>query len=513
MAYTINKTDGTLLTTIADGTINTSATPLALPGRNFAGYGQYVDTDLVHMLENFADTVPPPNALKGQLWFDTNTEVVRLCPTDRETDPAKWLVLALAGANTTTTFGNIIVIGNTTGNTANFNVINNLEYMISPNATITVLTTEYANITNLYTGDIYTPNGVANGTLHNSWTVSNNLTVNNNLTVLGPNIYANTSNLYVSNISVGGNTSLWANGDISTSGNISAFNITAANLITSNVVTANTFNGVLGNFTTLNVTGSGNIGANLGVTDTVTANRFVGVTFDGGTFNGTFNGAFSGNITCPGGAGADTQVLFNDGGQMASRSTFTFTKSTNTMGITNIQATGAIVAPYVTTTVALTSTNITTGGAGTGGSITGTWVLTGGSTLQATYADLAERYEADAEYDVGTVLEISGEKEVTAVQDELSENVFGVVSSSYAYLLNAGAGDDKTHPPVAMLGRVPVKVMGKVLKGDRLVSAGNGMARAAGSEEVNSKNTIGRALEDKTTEDAGKVLAAVKINL
>jgi hypothetical protein len=138
--------------------------------------------------------------------------------------------------------------------------------------------------------------------------------------------------------------------------------------------------------------------------------------------------------------------------------------------------------------------------------------LTSGSRLNATYADLAERFEADAYYDAGTVVEMGGDKEITAVQYELSEDVFGVVSETAGYLMNAMAGDDSTHPPIAVGGRVKVKVDGVVKKGQRLVSAGNGIARAAKSGEATAFNIIGRALENKTTTGAGVVEAFVKIN-
>ena len=61
MAYTILKSDGTVLTTIADGTINTTSTSVGLPGRNFAGYGQSIDTNFVHIIENFKNSTPPAN--------------------------------------------------------------------------------------------------------------------------------------------------------------------------------------------------------------------------------------------------------------------------------------------------------------------------------------------------------------------------------------------------------------------------------------------------------------------
>jgi hypothetical protein len=129
----------------------------------------------------------------------------------------------------------------------------------------------------------------------------------------------------------------------------------------------------------------------------------------------------------------------------------------------------------------------------------------------ALYADVAERFAADDVMDAGTVVELGGTKEITRSEQELSENVFGVISTRAAYLMNGGAGNDDTHPPVAMTGRVPVKVTGAVRKGDRLVSAGNGMARAALRSEITPFNVIGRSLVDKPTQEQGTIEAIVTI--
>jgi hypothetical protein len=101
--------------------------------------------------------------------------------------------------------------------------------------------------------------------------------------------------------------------------------------------------------------------------------------------------------------------------------------------------------------------------------------------------------------------------EITRSVTELSENVFGVISTRAAYLMNGGAGENDTHPPVAMTGRVPVKIVGTVRKGDRLVSAGAGIARAAQPGEATSFNVIGRSLVDKTTPGSGTIEAIVTI--
>lgn len=134
-----------------------------------------------------------------------------------------------------------------------------------------------------------------------------------------------------------------------------------------------------------------------------------------------------------------------------------------------------------------------------------------GLSTSSQYADLAERFAADTELAPGTVVELGGPAEITKCTVELSENVFGVISTKAAYLMNDAAGSDATHPPVAMTGRVPVKVTGQVAKGDRLVSAGNGHARAAKPGEATTFNVIGRSLENKTDSGEGMVEAVVSV--
>ncbi len=114
MAYTIVKSDGTVLTTIPDGTIDTTSTSLGLPGRSFSGYGQAQDTNFVHLTENFASSTPPPNPIRGQLWYNTTTNTMLVCPADGEANAAAWLALTSTSSGSTTTFGNISVSGSIT---------------------------------------------------------------------------------------------------------------------------------------------------------------------------------------------------------------------------------------------------------------------------------------------------------------------------------------------------------------------------------------------------------------
>jgi len=138
-----------------------------------------------------------------------------------------------------------------------------------------------------------------------------------------------------------------------------------------------------------------------------------------------------------------------------------------------------------------------------------------GTATAAQYSDVAERFASDTAYTPGTVVALGGAQEITQVNEEASDEVFGVVSSldQAAFKMNGGAGNDDTHPYIAMTGRVDVKVIGSVNKGDRLISASvPGYARAATKAECTAFNVIGRALTSKSEEGQGSVLAAVRVS-
>jgi hypothetical protein len=413
MAYTIVKSNGQVLTTIADGTLNTSSTSLQLPGRNFAGYGQYLDTNFVHQLENFANASPPANPLTGQLWYDTNNQTLCVCPSDGAT-ASNWLILTSTSSGGTTTFGAITVTGNIQANNATItnaivgDTITVRLATVTANASIANANITTGNIGTLNTAVITTGSAGTSGNLTGTWTLNGTGTANS---IAGTGLYVNAGSIVINNA---GNT--------------------------------------------------------YGIkTDKYMYANGTPISF-AGTYN---NGNVSDYLT---GSNAVTQFT-------------------------------GVIAPSSVTTA-----NITTGANTTAGSLTGNWTLTAGSRLLATYADLAERFEADAYYDAGTVVELGGDKEITRVKYELSEDIFGVISDTAAYLMNSGAGNDTTHPPVAMTGRVQVKVTGIIKKGDRLVSAGNGIARAAKVGEATAFNVIGRALANKFDDSIGTVLATVTVS-
>ena len=132
----------------------------------------------------------------------------------------------------------------------------------------------------------------------------------------------------------------------------------------------------------------------------------------------------------------------------------------------------------------------------------------------AAYADVGERFEADAPMSEGAVITLGGSAEITEVNLEMSDTVLGVISTQPAYAMNALAGNSESHPFVAMTGRTPIRVTGLVNKGDRLVcSSIKGTARAVTpNDDINPFHVVGRALESKSDEGIGLVNSVVRTN-
>jgi hypothetical protein len=131
-----------------------------------------------------------------------------------------------------------------------------------------------------------------------------------------------------------------------------------------------------------------------------------------------------------------------------------------------------------------------------------------GTAYRARYADLAERYAADSEYTYGTVMVFGGSKEVTASSKLAQTGIAGVISENPALCMNDTAGNDSTHPYIALQGRVPCKVIGKVKKGDILVASDVvGHAVTWNDQDADPRMTayIGIAIEDKIGDEAGYV--------
>lgn len=445
MAYTINLTNGTILTTIADGTVNSSSTSLTLIGKNFSNYGTYLNDNLVHILENGSNSTAPLAPLTGQVWWDTagNLKVYT---------GAVWRTLGSITANASSPTSPTIGNGWWDSDNKQFSIWDGSAWtLVGPafssntgtSGAIVETITSSGNVGHTAV-KIYVGNNVVGVFSKDSeYTPSPSL---DGFTTISPGLNLTTTIA---------NTKVW--GTASNSDKLGS--VAAANYARTDVAT--TFD------STINV---GSAGITVGSSNNFT----VGVSGDVVQLTNNVSGAniaLRSNIS-----GSLTNTIFVNGANGA------------------VTMTGLVAAPSVVAS----------------GNVTAQYF--NGISIQAQYADLAERFAADAEYAPGTVLSMGGSAEVTLASDELSEEVFGVVSTRAAYLMNSGAGSDKTHPQVAVSGRVPVRVIGKVNKGDRLVSAGNGLARVGLKSEITPFNVIGRSLANKHDDHEGIVYAIVKLN-
>jgi hypothetical protein len=216
------------------------------------------------------------------------------------------------------------------------------------------------------------------------------------------------------------------------------------------------------------------------------------------TFSSTIVGSINGN------AATVTNGVYTTGAQtIAGVKTFSSTIvgsiNGNAATITNQANSATITATSANTanTIVLRDVN----GNFTAGVMTGT-------ATQARYADLAERYEADKEYKPGTVVVFGGDKEITQSSKYMDRRVAGVISTNPAHLMNSEAGNDQTHPPVALQGRVPCRVVGKIQKGDLLVTSSiPGVAIAADEPKIGA--VIGKALENYDNDHIGMIEVVV----
>jgi hypothetical protein len=540
MAYTINLTSGNLLTTIADGTVNSTSTPLTLVGKNYAGYGAFLNTDLVHLLENFNNDIAPTTPLEGQLWWDSSGLGGNL----KVRTGTNWRTLGSITANSNQP--SAPVVGNAWWDTAEqqFKVYNGTSWtLIGPAFTSnvgqsgfivgTIVDSDTNNhvAVNVYVQDTlisilskdseYTPQSVISGftTIKPGYNLSTvggikfvgTATNSDALGSIAAANFARTDQETVFNGMVRISTPSGIR--IGTTNNFIISQTGTLTTLYNNILSANTaivanVGGTAFNAITINGQNGSTTIANLSTSGAFVTTGFIQTTQGD---NATSNS--SGAIRVLGGIGLTGNIFTSN----------SITAEGNVIVSGRIASGGDIsAAGFLFVTGTQDATSNTTGAVRISGgmSVQGNVRVVAnirannfiGSAITALYSDLAERFEADDYYKPGTVLTIGGAAEVTVETEELSEDVFGVVSTQYGYLMNGAAGPDETHPPIAVSGRVPVKVIGKVRKGDRLVSAGNGIARSGSKQEINAFNVIGRSLENKFTEGEGMVLAIVTLN-
>ena len=305
-------------------------------------------------------------------------------------------------------------------------------------------------------------------------------------------------------------TSVGTLGALTVSGNANVGNIgTAQVLATANVTAPQLISNVATGTAPIVVSSTtkvANLNADLldgyDLTSSATAATIVLRSGDGSVFANMFYGAGNNISNIQGANVSGTVANANNsaflGGTAAASYLLTTGTGSSLTAIAGANVTGTVA--NATTVIGATQNNITTLGAltvlssganTTAGTITGNWSLSTGSRLSATYADLAEYYQADATYEPGTVLMFGGDNEVT-LAEEATNRVAGVVSTNPAYAMNSGCPDIAV--AIALQGRVPCKVQGTVRKGDMMISAGSGYAVACSEPRLGQ--VIGKALEN-----------------
>ena len=451
MAYTINLTDGTIFATVADGTINT-ASSMTLVGKNYAGYGEFLDENFIHLLENGSSSIAPGAPLTGQLWWDKGNNLLKVY------NGSTFKTISAATASSSQPISNV------TGDLWYDTVNQQLKV--------------YTGSAFLLVGPAFTSGQGVTGAIAD--TITDNVAVSHVVIKLfvEDSIVGIISKdaAFTPAAAISGFTTVKPGITLASSvgAQVPLFQGTALDaqlldgLDSASFLRSDTNDTTTGTFGILNNTGLA-----------VGANSDFRVIVSGTTVN-LSNQTQDGNLA----------LRVNDGGV--------------TTTLINLEGASSTVLPGANATINMGSTSLK-------------WntiyaVEFNGTATSAEYADLAERFESDEVLDAGTVVEIGGNKEITSVKADLSETVFGVVSNRAAYLMNARKDkDNTTHPAVAMTGRVPVKVTGVVHKGDRLVSAGNGIARSAQPGEATAFNVIGRALASKLDTSIGTVEAIVTI--
>jgi len=462
MSYTINRYNGTQVTVVADGTID-STLSLKLIGKNYAGYGEVQNENLVFLLENFSGANGPNNPLSGQIWFDSAnsklkfydgskyrvasgaeasaTAPVGLTPGEFWYDTANKQVYiwngstytlvgpqSVAGAGTTQ-MQSVSLIDDVGANHSVIQAVANgqVMYIISPdeftlNSSLNAVSGfskigKGITLINSTTGNVL---GTTSGTDQRFWGTASN---SDKLGGIAASEYLRASTTSFSDqlhFSDAGFT-IGNSEDISFS--VIGSTPVLANILGNTISFRTTVSGqekipmeLVGESILPGITNTSNIGSSSKVYNTIYATSFNGIASQSNQLLETVSGLYrSGNTS----AAANTVAVRNSSADLYAN-------------------------------------------------------VFQGIASSADYADLAEKYLPDAEYLVGTVMTIGGDKEVTACS--VGDRAIGIISENPAYMMNSGLEGGVF---VALKGRVPCKVIGQVKKGQRLVAGTKGAAQVA----------------------------------
>ena len=495
MSYTVNKTNSSATPnqyTVQDGVINTQ-TDLSFIGKGYAGYGETIAENFLHLLENFANTTAPTKTITRQLWYDSSDNRLKVYSGSAFV-PSGGNVPYRSTAPSGITQGDLW-IDSDPGQLYLYNGSSSV--LIGPPSST----------------------GTTNGFTFDSILDSSDATQNITKLFNDGNLIAIISeDTFTPKISISGFASIKKGITLSTAISDLKFQGTADDADNLGGVAAANYLRSNANDTTSGTLGIINDG---GVTIGTDSDLTLTVDSSGGIIS---------NVT------QDTDITFkvNDGGSTTTVMTIDGSESRVGIGTTTPTAKLEVDGTIKATSIEASATgdvtgnltgNVTSSGANTMGSLTlsdklvtqeiepdaNTTYDIGTSSksyntvyakaTSAQYADLAEVYESDAEYEVGTVVVFGGAKEITISTAGNDRAVAGVISESPAYLMN----NQSAGQPVALMGKVKCKVVGMINKGDMLSShpTYNGVAKKTHDPQVGE--VIGKALEDYESDEIGTI--------
>ncbi len=492
MSYTINHYNGTNLATVADGTVDTS-TDVTLIGKNYAGYGQAQNDNFVWLLENFANTTQPPNPLSGQIWYDSSNKKLKFY------DGLRFRTAGSAEASSTQPTG--LSIGDlwfdTTGqqlsiwNGSGFTLVGPQE--VTGSGTTQMVSSNLLDSTGSHHAVIQ---GIAAG--NTVFIISSDtFTLNASNPISGFDLVHQGITL-VNTI----------NADAGVTDNSYRFWGTASNADQLGGHSASEF--VLGTSAAFNtLVNFSDSGFTVGLPTHKLSVSNVSSTFNNNLVTPTIANSYNDTIVFQTLSGSVQTPLVLKGADVLPG-----TSGSSNLGTSGLQWNN-VYASYVYSTAAQAD-SLKVGGSwqtASVASVASTVVardsssnisanLFQGTATAAQYADLAEKYLADKEYEVGTVVMVGGEQEVTECSS--LNRALGVVSENPAYMMNK---DLVGGTYIALKGRVPVKVWGPVNKGDMMTAFKFGTAHTSNTDDPDW--TVFAIALESSDEDGVKLIECV----
>ena len=463
MSYTINRYNGTQIAVVADGTIDATI-DLKLIGKNYAGYGAVQNENFVYLLENFANTTQPPKPLPGQIWYDSGNSKLKFW------DGSKFRTTGGAEIGTTAPTG--LTIGDFWYDSSNQQLYayNGSSFtLIGPQAVAGSATTQMRSVslTDISGGTHAVIEAVDNGNVIFIVSSDSDFTLDATINpITGFSIvHQGVTLCYTNNGSQPGQTT-----------SSHRFYGTATNADRLGGLTASNFVQATGSPQFTSQVNFGDVGFTVGNPIARLA------VFNQGASTPTIANQVNNTIAFQTTVSSTTKYpLQLVGADVLPGVTLTSNLGSSGLQWNNVyanyhygtaQQTDALNVGGNYRTASTSATANTIAARDASGNLIAT--IFSGTASAANYADLAEKYLADAEYAVGTVVIVGGEKEVTACT--IGTRAFGAVSENPAFMMNK---DLEGGIYIALKGRVPVKVTGSIIKGQRLVAGENGTAQAA----------------------------------